>query len=70
LLGEFQVRWNGMGYSAWGGKELDTTEQLTHNDNSGASQVALVVKNLLANARDIRDHKFNPWVRKSPWRKT
>ena len=58
-----------MGYSPWDRKESDTTEH-AHNDNSGASQVALVVKNLLANARDIRDHKFNPWVRKSPWRKT
>ena len=28
-----------------------------------------MVKNLLASARDIRDHKFNPWVRKIPWRR-
>ena len=59
-----------MGYNPWCRKELDTTEQLIHSDNLGASQVALVVKNLLANARDVRDHKFNPWVRKSPWRRT
>ena len=34
----------------------------------GASQVVLVVKNLPANARDIR-HRVNPWVRKIPWRR-
>ena len=33
-----------------------------------ASQVALVVKNLPANAEDIR-HRFNPWVGKIPWRR-
>ena len=32
------------------------------------SQVALVVKNLPANAGDKRC-RFNPWVRKMPWRK-
>jgi len=33
-----------------------------------ASQVVLVVKNLPANAEDIRD-TFDPWVRKIPWRR-
>ena len=33
-----------------------------------ASQVALVVKNLPANARDMR-HRFDPWVGKIPWRR-
>ena len=32
----------------------------------GASQVALVVKNLPANAGDERDAGFDPWVRKTP----
>ena len=32
------------------------------------SQVALVVKNLLTNARDMRQ-VFDPWVRKIPWRR-
>ena len=27
----------------------------------------LVVKNLLANAGNIRGNRFNPWVRKIPW---
>ena len=31
--------------------------------------MALVVKNLLANAGDIRDGRINPWVRKMPWRR-
>ena len=33
-----------------------------------ASQVALVGKNLPANAGDIRDGGFKPWVGKIPWR--
>ena len=28
-----------------------------------------MVKNLLANAGDIRDRGFNPWIKKIPWRK-
>ena len=32
------------------------------------SQVALVVKNLSANAGDIR-HRFDPWVEKITWRR-
>jgi len=28
-----------------------------------------VVKHLPANAGDIRDIKFNPWVRKIPWKR-
>ena len=34
----------------------------------GASQVALVVKSLIANAGVERD-RFNPWVGKIPWRR-
>ena len=34
----------------------------------GASQLALVVKNLPANMADMR-HGFNLWVRKIPWRR-
>ena len=33
------------------------------------SQVALVVKNLPANAGDM-GHGFDPWVGKIPWRRT
>ena len=32
---------------------------------SWASQVAIVVKNTPANAGDIRDAKFDPWVKDS-----
>ena len=32
----------------------------------GASQVVLLLKNLLDNAGDIR-HRFDPWVGKIPW---
>ena len=34
----------------------------------GASQVALVLKNPPANGEDMR-HKFDPWVRRIPWRR-
>ena len=36
---------------------------------NGASQVALVVKNLSANAGDGREPRFSPWVGKVPWRR-
>ena len=41
-----------MGYSRWGRKELEMTEQLTLSLSFEASKVALVVKNLSANAGD------------------
>ena len=34
-----------------------------------ASQVVLVVKNLPANSRDVKRHRFDPWVGKIPWRR-
>ena len=34
-----------------------------------SSQVALVVKNMLANVGDITDAGSIPWVGKIPWRK-
>jgi len=34
-----------------------------------AFQEALVVKNPPANAGDVRDVGFDPWVRKIPWRR-
>ena len=36
---------------------------------SGASQEVLVVMNPSANARDLRDREFDPWVGKLPWRR-
>jgi len=30
--------------------------------------VGLVVKNLPANARDVKGHWFNPWIQMIPWR--
>ena len=34
-----------------------------------ASQVVLVVKNPSANAGDIKRPRFDPWVKKTPWRR-
>ena len=34
-----------------------------------ASQVVLVVKNISANARDIKDASLDPWAGKIPWRR-
>ena len=44
---------------------------LKHNISlAWASQVALVVKSLPANAVDLRERcRFNPWVGKIPWRR-
>ena len=56
------------GYSPRGHKELDMTEQHTrwHEFSLWASQVALVVKNLPAKARDIRDMALIPASGRSP----
>ena len=35
----------------------------------GATQVVLVVKNLPANAGDVRECGFDPWVGNIPWRR-
>ena len=35
----------------------------------GASQMVLLVKNLPANAGDMGDGGFYPWVWKIPWRR-
>ena len=37
--------------------------------HSWASQVAIVLKNLPANAGDISKCRFDPWVRKIYWRR-
>jgi len=31
--------------------------------------VALRIKNLPANAGDVRNTRFDPWIRKIPWRR-
>ena len=59
------------GYSPWGGKESDTTEQLSMSLSErlvaqGASQVALVVKNPPVNAGDRRDAGSIPESGRSP----
>ena len=57
-------------YSPWGSKELDTAEQLSLHftlcRQKWASQVALVVKNPPANARDTRDVGSIPGSGRSP----
>ena len=52
------------------GLQFMGSQRAGHNwaTNTRISQVALVVKNLPANAGDIR-HRFNPWVGKIPWRR-
>ena len=48
---------------------MQTVDLLLCANNCWASQVALVVKNLPANARGLRACRFDPWVRKIPWRR-
>ena len=52
--------------SPWVCKELETTEQLALPLSFGASKVALVAKNLPANAGDIRDMGSIPGSGRSP----
>ena len=55
--------------TVYGVTESDTTEWLsTITGVSQEAQVVLVVKNLPANAGDVR-HRFDLWVRKIPWRR-
>ena len=51
--------------SLLGSKEI---KLVNPKGNQGTSQVVLVEKTLLANARDIR-FKFDPWDGKMPWRR-
>ena len=51
---------NLVGYSPWGCQRVGC---------DWASQVVLVINNLLANAADIKRHGFYPWVEKIPWRR-
>ena len=55
-----------MGYSPWGHKELEMTEQLTLPLSFEADKVALVVKNLSASAGVIRDMGSIPGSGRSP----
>ena len=70
LSGESHGQRSLAGYSPLGRKELETTEvtELAAYTLllSGASQVALVVKNLPAYAGDIRDVCSIPGLRRSP----
>ena len=55
--------------SPWGCKKSDTTEQLNWTELIPilwASQVALMIKNLPANARDLRDVGSSPGLGRSP----
>ena len=47
-----------------------SSRSLSENPLAGASQVILMVKNLPANAEDMRDAGLIPWVGKIPWRRT
>ena len=53
----------------WQGVGHDLAIEQQHEIFRG-SQMGLVVKNLPANAGDIKRRGFNPWVRKIPWKRT
>ena len=44
VLGEFHGQRSLAGYSPWGHKELDTTEQLTHNEYERDSQSGMTIE--------------------------
>ena len=61
LPGECHGQRSMVGYSPWGYKESDMTEQVTHTSNwqhSGKESTC-----------QCRRCRFNPWVRKIPWRR-
>ena len=49
--------------------EAQEKQLLSSMRRQGLSQMALVVKNPLANAEDVERWEFNPWVGKIPWRR-
>ena len=61
----FLVSWNSSR------EELSSTNYCftPRSEAKGASQVVLVVKNLPANAGDIKDTCLIPWLGKIPWRR-
>ena len=65
LPGESHGQRSLVGYSPWGCKESDTTEQLHFTFR----QVAVVVKNPLANAGDTRDLGSIPRSGGFPWKR-
>ena len=52
----------------WQGVGHDLAIEQQHEIFRG-SQMGLVVKNLPANAGDIKRHRFGPWVGEIPWRR-
>ena len=71
-----------VGYSPWGRKESDTTERLHFpfkilrlktlgfpGSTKKQTNKQTNKKNLPVNAGDIKRHRFNPRVRKIPWRR-
>ena len=66
LPGETQGWGSLVGCRLWGHTELDTTEVTLQRQQQAESQVALVFKNLPANAGDIRDVGSVPESGRSP----
>ena len=69
LPGEFHGQRGLVGYSPWGRKEVDTTEQLTVSLTSRLSRGfpgGAVVRNLPANAGDAGDSSLIPGSGRSP----
>ena len=65
LAWEILCPWDiAVGYSPWGHKELDTTEQLHFITYS---LWRLSSKGSACQCREHRRCKFDPWVRKIPW---
>ena len=49
---------------------LRINNMISNMNITGASQVALEVKNPSANVGDLKRGGFHPWVGKIPWRRT
>ena len=74
--GEFHGQRSLAGCSPWGCNKSDTTEAAWHAHNStrlrdhlGSSQVALMVKKHACQCRRCKKCRFDPWLRKIPWKR-
>ena len=66
---EFHGQRSLVGYSPWGHKESDTTEQLSAAQRNKPPWRASLVPSGQESTSQCRRHGFHPWVGQIPWRR-
>ena len=69
LPGEFHRPRSLVGYSPWGGKELDMMEQLSHSHSSWSRGFPDGTSGKEPTCQCSKRCGFDPWVGKIPWRR-